>query len=80
MTNSPTKPFTPQNLILLLLTLFALSSCSNKKGDSPKKVAVVIGGTSLFGGRGSIMGTVQCAFIIGVLNSGLVLLNVSPFC
>jgi len=41
--------------------------------------AVVIGGASLSGGRGSIMGTVQGALIIGVLNSGLVLLNVSPF-
>ncbi len=41
--------------------------------------AVVIGGTSLSGGRGSIMGTVQGALIIGVLNNGLVLLNVSPF-
>lgn len=41
--------------------------------------AVVIGGTSLSGGRGTIMGTVQGALIIGVLNSGLVLLNVSPF-
>ncbi len=41
--------------------------------------AVVIGGTSLFGGRGSIIGTVQGALIIGVLNNGLVLLNVSPF-
>jgi ribose transport system permease protein len=41
--------------------------------------AVVIGGTSLSGGRGSVMGTVQGALIIGVLNNGLVLLNVSPF-
>lgn len=41
--------------------------------------AVVIGGTSLSGGKGSIMGTVQGALIIGVLNNGLVLLNVSPF-
>lgn len=41
--------------------------------------AVVIGGASLSGGRGSIMGTVQGALIIGVLNNGLVLLNVSPF-
>jgi ribose transport system permease protein len=41
--------------------------------------AVVIGGTSLSGGRGSIWGTVQGAIIIGVLNNGLVLLNVSPF-
>ncbi len=31
--------------------------------------AVVIGGTSLSGGKGSIMGTVQVALIIGVLNN-----------
>jgi ribose transport system permease protein len=41
--------------------------------------AVVIGGTSLSGGRGSILGTVLGCLIIGVLNNGLVLLNVSPF-
>lgn len=41
--------------------------------------AVVIGGTSLSGGRGSVWGTVLGAVIIGVLNNGLVLLNVSPF-
>ena len=41
--------------------------------------AVVIGGTSLSGGRGSVAGTVMGAVIIGVLNNGLVLLNVSPF-
>ncbi len=41
--------------------------------------AVVIGGTSLSGGRGSIMGTVVGCLIIGVLNNGLFLLSVSPF-
>jgi ribose transport system permease protein len=41
--------------------------------------AVVIGGTSLNGGRGTVWGTVIGAVIIGVLNNGLVLLNVSPF-
>jgi ribose transport system permease protein len=41
--------------------------------------AVVIGGTSLNGGRGTIMGTVLGCLIIGVLNNGLVLLEVSPF-
>ena len=41
--------------------------------------AVVIGGTSLSGGRGTVMGTVIGCLIIGVLNNGLFLLNVSPF-
>lgn len=41
--------------------------------------AVVIGGTSLSGGRGSIWGTVLGCLIIGILNNGMVLLEVSPF-
>ena len=41
--------------------------------------AVVIGGTSLSGGRGSVLGTALGCLIIGVLNNGLVLLEVSPF-
>ena len=38
--------------------------------------AVVIGGTSLSGGRGSIMGTIIGAFIISVLNNGLRMMGV----
>ena len=41
--------------------------------------AVVIGGTSLSGGEGSVIGTIIGALIIGVLNNGLNLMNVSPF-
>jgi ribose transport system permease protein len=41
--------------------------------------AVVVGGTSLFGGRGSIWGTLAGAFFIGVLNNGLNLFGVSPY-
>lgn len=41
--------------------------------------SVVIGGTSLFGGVGSIFGTVVGSFLIGVLLNGLVLLNVSSY-
>lgn len=41
--------------------------------------AVVVGGTSLFGGRGSIWGTLAGAFFIGVLNNGLNLFRVSPY-
>ncbi len=41
--------------------------------------AVVLGGTSLMGGRGTIGGTLVGAFVIGILADGLVLLGVSEF-
>jgi ribose transport system permease protein len=41
--------------------------------------AVVIGGASLFGGSGTIFGTVAGAFVIAVIQYGLVFLNVEPF-
>lgn len=41
--------------------------------------AVVLGGTSLSGGRGRIFGTLVGALIIGTLNNGLNLLGVSSF-
>ncbi|MDO8541796.1 MAG: ribose ABC transporter permease [Opitutaceae bacterium] len=41
--------------------------------------ATVIGGTSLMGGQGSVMGTLIGALIMGVLRNGLNLLNVSSF-
>ena len=41
--------------------------------------AVVIGGTSLSGGRGSVWGSIAGAVLITVINNGLNLLNVSPY-
>lgn len=41
--------------------------------------AIVIGGTSLLGGRGNMIGTFFGVLTIGVLSNGLDLLNVSPF-
>lgn len=41
--------------------------------------AVVIGGTSLFGGRGTLFGSLVGALIIGVANNGLDLLGVSAY-
>ena len=41
--------------------------------------AVVLGGTSLAGGRGSMGGTLIGAFVIGVLGDGLVMMGVSSF-
>ena len=41
--------------------------------------AVVIGGTSLFGGKGTMVGTLIGVFLIGFLNNGLNLLKVNAF-
>jgi simple sugar transport system permease protein len=41
--------------------------------------AVVLGGTSLFGGRGSILGTLLGTLTIAVIGNGLILLHISPF-
>jgi len=41
--------------------------------------AVVLGGTNLFGGEGELWGTLVGAFIMGILNNGLNMLNVSSF-
>ncbi len=41
--------------------------------------AVVIGGTSLMGGRGSVWGTLVGALLISVINNGMNLLGISPY-
>lgn len=41
--------------------------------------AVVLGGTNLFGGRGSIFGSLMGSLVLGIVLNGLVLMGVSPF-
>lgn len=41
--------------------------------------AVVLGGTSLSGGRGTVFGTVLGLLVIGVMNNGMILMNISNF-
>jgi simple sugar transport system permease protein len=41
--------------------------------------AVVLGGTSLFGGRGTMIGTVLGALTVAVIGNGLILSHLSPF-
>jgi len=41
--------------------------------------AVIIGGVSMFGGRGNIIGTVIGSLIIAILVTGLIMLQVDPF-
>lgn len=42
--------------------------------------AAVLGGTSMAGGIGTIGGTIVGAFVIGVINDGMVMCGVSEFC
>ena len=41
--------------------------------------AVVLGGTSIAGGRGSLLGTLLGALLLGVLNNGLNMVGVNPY-
>lgn len=41
--------------------------------------AAVLGGTSMSGGRGRILGTIVGAFVIGILSDGLIMMGVSSF-
>jgi ribose transport system permease protein len=41
--------------------------------------AAIVGGASLSGGEGTILGTILGVLIIGVLRNGLILLGISPF-
>jgi ribose transport system permease protein len=59
---------------------FATASSATHSADNLNAIsAVVIGGTSLFGGMGSIVGTVIGAFIPAVLANGLVIGRVDSF-
>ncbi len=64
----------------LLMTARVNSATPNAGGadELDAIAAVVIGGASLSGGRGSVLGTVLGCLIIGILNNGLALENVSP--
>jgi ribose transport system permease protein len=65
--------------ILVMARLGAGSPDSGSTDNLNAIAAVVIGGASLFGGRGTIAGTVIGTGIIAVLLTGLVLVNVPPF-
>lgn len=65
--------------VLVMARLGAGSPVSGATDNLNAIAAVVIGGASLFGGRGTIIGSVIGTGIIAVLLTGLVLVNVPPF-
>lgn len=64
----------------LQFTRFTSTSISGHATDNLLAIsAVIIGGASLFGGRGTIFGTAVGVMIPAVLNNGLILIEVQPF-
>jgi len=65
--------------VLVMSRLGAGNPASGATDNLNAIAAVVIGGASLFGGRGTVIGSVIGTGIIAVLITGLVLVNVPPF-
>ena len=65
---------------MLSLGRFATTTLEGHSTDPLEAItAVVLGGTSLTGGRGSVIGTVVGVFIPAVLANGFIILGVQPF-
>lgn len=65
---------------MLLMARFASGSPQTGTGYELQAIAaVVVGGTSLMGGRGSVIGTFFGALLIGVLNNVMNLLNIESY-
>jgi ribose transport system permease protein len=65
---------------LLLISRFGSGAPQNGTGYELQAIAaVVVGGTSLMGGRGSVVGTFFGALLIGVLNNVMNLLHVESY-
>ncbi len=65
--------------VVLTARLFSAQPTAGVSYELDAIAAVILGGTSLAGGRGNIGGTIIGALIIGVLGNVLNLLDVSPF-
>lgn len=65
--------------VILTARLFSAQPTAGVSYEMDAIAAVILGGTSLSGGRGNIGGTIIGALIIGVLGNVFNLLNVSPF-
>jgi len=65
--------------MILMARLSSAQPASGEMFELDAIAAVVLGGTSLSGGRGVVWGTLIGALIIGILNNSLNLLGVSSF-
>lgn len=77
--------FAYTGLVCAIAGILNLAFITNVRADSGTGLeltvisSVIIGGTSLDGGKGTIIGTLIGILIIGILNNGLLLVGISPF-
>ncbi|MFG1926069.1 ABC transporter permease [Cryptosporangium sp. NPDC048952] len=65
---------------MMSLTRFSTTTIAGHTQDALQVITgVVLGGTSLFGGVGTVVGTTVGMFISAVLNNGLIVVDVKPF-
>ena len=65
--------------IIIAARLGSGSSNAGRGFELDVIAAVVLGGTSLFGGRGTMVGTMLGALTVAVIGNGLILAHISPF-
>lgn len=65
--------------VVLVGRLASVSASTATGAEFDILTAVVLGGTSIYGGRGSVLRTLLGAFMLALLSNGLILLNVPTF-
>ena len=64
---------------IVLSSVEAASATFGYQEEFPVIAAAVLGGTSLFGGRGGVFGSIFGAVLVQTTSNGLVMLNANPY-
>ena len=65
---------------VLWISRFESAQTNTAQGFELQTVAAsVVGGVNIFGGSGSVLGVILGAFLLGIINNALTLVQISPF-